>query len=193
MSTQGFDPNRAQNLPEIEKQMAVKCVEQAQTLWSLYEKVKPSTLRLTKLDDEIYQDMEETFEELRQTESDKVGGVAKIDEERMKSDEGKKKWRDFIAKYENKVSDYNFGTLIRTDASDEYTQFNTTFVTRMQFYVYEIARNRRGLNDWVYDKAQEEARKEVGTDKNERIDLNDVLITSSPPFPQAEKKNKSKK
>ena len=102
MSTQGFDPNRAQNLPEIEKQMAVKCVEQAQTLWSLYEKVKPSTLRLTKLDDEIYQDMEETFEELRQTDQDKSGGVAKIDEERMKSDEGKKKWRDFIAKYENK-------------------------------------------------------------------------------------------
>lgn len=31
----------------------------------------------------------------------------------------------------------------------------------MQFYVYEIARNRRGLNDWVYEKAQEEARKEV--------------------------------
>lgn len=28
MSTQGFDPNKAQNLPEIEKQMAVKCVEQ---------------------------------------------------------------------------------------------------------------------------------------------------------------------
>lgn len=25
------------------------------------------------------------------------------------------------------VSDYNFGTLIRTNASDEYTQFNTTF------------------------------------------------------------------
>lgn len=22
-------------------------------------------------------------------------------------------------------------------------------VTRMQFYVFEIARNRRGLNDWV--------------------------------------------
>ena len=25
------------------------------------------------------------------------------------------------------VADFNFGTLIRTDASDEYTQFNTTF------------------------------------------------------------------
>lgn len=34
-------------------------------------------------------------------------------------------------------------------------------VTRMQFYAYEIARNRRGLNDWVYEKAQEEAKKEV--------------------------------
>lgn len=64
--------------------------------------MRPSTLRLTKLDDEIYQDMEETFPELRVTEEDKAGGVAKIDEERMKSDEGKKKWRDFIGKYENK-------------------------------------------------------------------------------------------
>jgi hypothetical protein len=26
----------------------------------------------------------------------------------------------------------------------------------MQFYVYEIARNRRGLNEWVFEKAQEE-------------------------------------
>jgi hypothetical protein len=28
MATQTFDPNKAANLPEIEKQMAVKCVEQ---------------------------------------------------------------------------------------------------------------------------------------------------------------------
>lgn len=33
-------------------------------------------------------------------------------------------------------------------------------VTRLQFYVYEIARCRRGLNDWIYDKAQKEAAKE---------------------------------
>lgn len=26
---------------------------------------------------------------------------------------------------------------------------------RMQFYAIEIARNRAGLNDWVYEKAQE--------------------------------------
>ncbi|UZJ51366.1 hypothetical protein CBS101457_000686 [Exobasidium rhododendri] len=160
MDTQAFDANKAANLPEIEKQMAVKCVEQAQTLWSLYEKVRPSTLRLTKLDDEIYQDMEDTFPDLKVTESDKAGGVLKVDEEKMKSDKGKKEWRDFIMKYEHKVSDYNFGTLIRTDATDEYTQFNTTFVTRMQFYAYEIARNKRGLNDWIFEKAKEDAQKE---------------------------------
>jgi hypothetical protein len=30
----------------------------------------------------------------------------------------------------------------------------------MQFYVYEIARNRRGLNDWVRTTAQKEAEEE---------------------------------
>jgi len=48
MSLGTFDPNRAQNLPEIEKQMAVKCVEHAQTYWNLLEKIQPSVLRLTK-------------------------------------------------------------------------------------------------------------------------------------------------
>jgi hypothetical protein len=36
-------------------------------------------------------------------------------------------------------------------------------VTRMQFYAYEIARNKRGLNDWIYEKAKEEEAKEVST------------------------------
>jgi hypothetical protein len=31
----------------------------------------------------------------------------------------------------------------------------------MQFYAYEIARNRRGLNDWIYDKAKEEEKNEA--------------------------------
>ena len=42
------DPNQAQNLPEIEKQIAVSCVEHAQTYWNLLEKVRGSKLRLTK-------------------------------------------------------------------------------------------------------------------------------------------------
>lgn len=49
--------------------------------------------------------MESTFPELQATDQDKAGNVAKIDEDRMKSDEGKKKWRDFIAKYEGRGED----------------------------------------------------------------------------------------
>ncbi|KAL9937390.1 hypothetical protein V8E36_003799 [Tilletia maclaganii] len=154
-----FDPNNAQNLPEIEKQMAVKCVEHAQTYWNLLEKVPPKTLRLTKLDDDMYADFEATFPEFAEATDPK--SVIKLDEEAMKSPEGKERWRNFVQKYEGKVSEYNFGTLIRTDATDEYTQFNTTFVLRLQFYVFEIARNRRGFNDWVYDKAQKEKAKEA--------------------------------
>lgn len=48
MSLDTFDPNQAENLPEIEKQIAVRCVEHAQTYWNLLEKVKGSALRLTK-------------------------------------------------------------------------------------------------------------------------------------------------
>ncbi|KAK0544028.1 D-lactate ferricytochrome c oxidoreductase [Tilletia horrida] len=156
---QAFDPNKAQNLPEIEKQMAVKCVEHAQVYWNLLEKVQPTQLKLTKLDDDIYADFQATFPEY--SESENKNSVLKLDEEAMKSAEGKERWRNFMNKYEGKVADFNFGTLIRTDGSDEYTQFNTTFVMRMQFYVFEIARNRRGLNDWVYQKAQKEAAKEA--------------------------------
>jgi Polysaccharide biosynthesis len=59
------------------------------------------------------------------------------------------------------VSDFNTGTLIRTDGADEYTQHNTIFVLRIQFYVFEIARCRRGLNDWIWTKAKEEAAEKV--------------------------------
>lgn len=98
MSTGTFDPNQAQNLPEIEKQMAVKCVEHAQATWNLYEKVRPSTLRLSKLDDEIYDDFKATFPELESSD-DKI---KKLDEDAMKSPQGKEKWRNFLNKYEGK-------------------------------------------------------------------------------------------
>lgn len=52
------------------------------------------------------------------TESDKAGGVAKIDEDRMKSDEGKKKWREFIQKYENKG---------RLDAAIDVAEYTADF------------------------------------------------------------------
>ncbi|KDN48480.1 DUF757-domain-containing protein [Tilletiaria anomala UBC 951] len=163
MSLGTFDANQAQNLPEIEKQMAVKCVEHAQTYWNLLEKIKPSTLKLTKLDDEIYTDFTQSFPEY--SEESRPKSVQKIDEDEMKSAKGKERWRKFSERYEGKVADFNQGTLIRTDSSDEYTQNNTIFVLRLQFYCFEIARCRRGLNDWIWDKEQAEKAKQKGKGK----------------------------
>jgi hypothetical protein len=79
-----------------------------------------------------------------------------LDEEWMKSKEGKERWRVFInvcvylsracsclpvcpafgpsfdaetlrRRYEKKITDYNFGSLIRTDATKEYSETNTIF------------------------------------------------------------------
>ncbi|WFD04499.1 hypothetical protein MOBT1_003209 [Malassezia obtusa] len=150
MSLDTFDPNQAENLPEIEKQIAVRCVEHAQTYWNLLEKIKGSKLRLTKYDDDIMQELEALLPDLYKSDDE----IRVINEDSMKSAEGKKKWREFITKYEKKVADFNFGTLIRTNAADEYTQNNTIFLTRFQFYVFEIARCRRGMNDWVFEQAQ---------------------------------------
>ncbi|KAF8961407.1 polysaccharide biosynthesis-domain-containing protein [Flammula alnicola] len=152
-----FDPNNAQNLMEIEKQFAVKAVEQAQTYWNLLEKVNPKDLKLTKYDDEIYEHMMKVFPELAEDPYDKL---VKLDEDWMKSPEGKKRWREFIESYKDKVKDYNFGSLIRTNARDEYGESNTIFVTRIQFYAFEIARNRLGLNEKAHELAKEEAEKE---------------------------------
>ncbi|KAJ7132878.1 DUF757-domain-containing protein [Mycena crocata] len=152
-----FDPNTAQNAIEIEKQFAVKAVEQAQTYWNLLEKVDPKELRLTKIDDEIYEDTLKTFPELS---TDDYAKLVKLDEDAMKSAEGKERWRVFIESYKKKVKDYNFGSLIRTDARHEYGENNTIFVTRIQFYAIEIARNRLGLNDTAHEFAKAEAAKE---------------------------------
>jgi hypothetical protein len=118
------------------------------TYWSLLSKIKGSSLRLTKLDDEIYTHLQTDFPEF---------DVSKpINEEEMKSPSGKQRWRDFMMKYEKTVKDYNFGTLVRIAPNMEYGEKETMFVPRMQFYAIEIARNKKGLNDWVYEEAQKE-------------------------------------
>lgn len=143
-----FDANEADNLEDIEKQFAVKAVQHLETYWAILEKVKGSTLRLTKIDDEIHDHLCKDFPEFDPAET--------IDENELKSPAGKKRWRDFMMAYEKKVDDYSFGTMLRSSPRDEYTQHGTIFVPRMQFYAVEIARNRKGLNDWIYEKAQAE-------------------------------------
>ncbi|KAL2870202.1 polysaccharide biosynthesis domain-containing protein [Aspergillus lucknowensis] len=141
-----FDPEQAQNLDDMEKQFAVKAVEHLMTYWSILEKVPGSQLRLTKMDDEIYEHFKQEFPDFDPAET--------IDEEKMKSKEGKEKWRNWINQYEKKVHDFNFGTMLRASPKTEYERDNTIFAMRMQFYAIEIARNRAGLNDWVYEQAQ---------------------------------------
>ncbi|KAI0810118.1 DUF757-domain-containing protein [Xylaria sp. FL0064] len=143
-----FDAENAQNLEDIEKQFAVKAVQHLETYWAILQKVKGSSLRLTRMDDEILEHLKTDFPEF--------DPAAPIDENEMKSKAGKERWRKFMMAYEKKIDDYNFGTMLRTRPDVGYEQDTTIFVPRMQFYAIEIARNRAGLNDWIYEKAQAE-------------------------------------
>ncbi|KAL4067396.1 hypothetical protein V8B97DRAFT_2024974 [Scleroderma yunnanense] len=157
MSTHGFDPNQAENLIDV---FAVKAVEHAKTYWGLLEKVPPRQLKLLKLDDEIFDHVMSAFPELGENEHKKL---IKLDEDWLKSEEGKKRWRAFINAYEKKVKDFNFGSLIRTNAREEYSETNTIFGACASMH---IARNRLGLNDAIHEAAKAEAEKE--REKKER-------------------------
>ncbi|KAM0551902.1 hypothetical protein ACHAPJ_008241 [Fusarium lateritium] len=146
-----FDAENAENNEDIEKQFAVKVVQHMQTYWSILERVKGSSLRLTKIDDEIMEHLKEAFPEF--------DPAATVNEDEMKSKTGKERWRKFMMVYEKRVDDYNFGTMVRNSPKVEYEEDSTIFVPRMQFYALEIARNRAGLNDWIYEQAQAEKTK----------------------------------
>ncbi|EKM57116.1 uncharacterized protein PHACADRAFT_254690 [Phanerochaete carnosa HHB-10118-sp] len=110
---QNFDPNKAQNM--------------AETYWNLIEKVNPRDLKLTKQDDEIFEHFKNDFPELFVEPYDKI---QTLDESLMKSKDGKERWRKFIESYKDTIKDYNFGSLIRTNAHGEYSETNTIFSTR---------------------------------------------------------------
>lgn len=102
---------------------------------------------MTQFDDEIVEEFFKAFPEYNNKEK-----LAVLNEDELKTKEAKERWRQYIKNFENKIDDYNFGTLLRVNASEEYSEENTIFVVRIQFYAFELARNRFGLNDWVYEK-----------------------------------------
>ncbi|KAJ2963224.1 hypothetical protein NQZ79_g1696 [Umbelopsis isabellina] len=103
------------------------------------EDIDGSKLRLTGIDDEIYADFEETFPEI---------DVQHLNEDHFKTDKAKAKWRDWINKYEKRVNEYNFGSLIRIDPRDDYTEQNTMFGMRMQASVeFTLSENSQKLID----------------------------------------------
>lgn len=90
-----------------------------ETYWAILEKVRGSALRLTKMDDEIYEHLKTDFPEF--------DAAAIINEDEMKSKTGKERWRKFMMAYEKKIEDYNFGTMMRANAKSEYDQEGTIF------------------------------------------------------------------
>lgn len=97
----------------------IKVVQHMSTYWAILEKVRGSTLRLTKLDDEIYEHLKADLPDF--------DPAATINEDEMKSKTGKERWRKFMMAYDKKIDDYNFGTMLRADAKWEYGQDETIF------------------------------------------------------------------
>jgi hypothetical protein len=89
------------------------------TYWAILEKVKGSTLKLTRMDDDIYEHLTKDFPEFDAAET--------IDEDKMKSKEGKERWRKFMMAYEKSIDDFNFGTMLRNNPKVEYSQEDTIF------------------------------------------------------------------
>ncbi|KAA6401487.1 MAG: hypothetical protein EZS28_002990 [Streblomastix strix] len=132
-----LDNTSIRNNADIEKQWAIQAFKYADVYQRLLESMDPAKLRLSKIDDEIYSKFRSSFPDL---------DVNIIDENKMKSEEEKNKWRPLLLEFKEKTKDWDFGTLLRIDASKGVSEQNTTLVTRIQFLCIEIARNKEGVN-----------------------------------------------
>ncbi|XP_051906903.1 protein PBDC1 [Hippocampus zosterae] len=129
------------NDEHLEVMWAMKAYNHAEVYFNLISSVDPKFLKLTKMDDDIYSTFRETFEDL---------DIKVLHPDQLKSAEAKERWRPFCNRYEGLVEDFNYGTLLRLDCQKDYTEENTIFATRIQFFAVEIARNREGLNDTIF-------------------------------------------
>lgn len=133
------------NDPTIEELWATQAYRYAETHFNLLQARAPAQLKLTNIDDQIYEDFHSDFPEF---------SLNPIVESELKSDAAKVKWREFCNRYKTLLNDFDTGTLLRIRAEDDYTEDNTIFVMRVQFFAVEIARNRSGKNDSVHARAK---------------------------------------
>ncbi|XP_020291545.1 protein PBDC1 [Pseudomyrmex gracilis] len=131
------------NDPSVEAMWAMKAMEHAEVYFNILCSVDPKFLKLTPHDEQIYKAFKDSFPTMK---------VDKIDEDELKSPEGKAKWRPFCEQFRDIVEDYSFGTLLRADCTGDYSEENSILTTRIQFYAIELARNREGFNDGVREK-----------------------------------------
>lgn len=73
-------------------------------------------MTLHSVDEDIYKDFRKTFPALR---------VDVVSEDELKSKEAKDLWRDLIMRFQGKIEDFNYGTLLRADCAKDYTEENT--------------------------------------------------------------------
>nr|XP_041576443.1 protein PBDC1 [Taeniopygia guttata]XP_041576444.1 protein PBDC1 [Taeniopygia guttata] len=134
------------NDPRVELAWAMRAHQHAQVYFNQICSVDPQFLRLTPMDERIYENFRGTFRNLR---------LDRLDPEELKSEAAKAKWRPFCLAFEGLVEDFNFGTLLRLDARGAYTEENTILATRIQFLAIEIARNREGCNQELHRRQRE--------------------------------------
>jgi len=149
------------NDERVEAMWAIKAMEHAEVYFNLLCSVDPKVLKLSKNDDEIHAEFRKQFPDL---------SVAKMDEQRdLKCPEMKEKWRNFCNGFKH-VEDFSLGCLVRLDAEGEYSEENSSLVSKIQFYAVEVARNREGLNDVVKTKYKPTPRKKKANQNNRTID-----------------------
>ena len=121
----------------IEEAWAEKAFKHTQIYFKLICAINCTKLKLTKFDDELYHEFLVSFPRVR---------IDVIEEEALKRAAVKVRWRAFCKLFEYHIEDYNFGTLLRLDCKEGYSESNTTLVPRVQFLAIEVARNRQGFN-----------------------------------------------
>jgi len=131
------------NDASVEELWVRKACRYADVHQKLISTFDPTLLKLTKHDDRIYEAFKTQFPDFN---------IENVEIESLKYESNKEKWRSFCDEFKD-VESFNFGTLVRMNCREKYTQANTILVTRIQFLALEIARNREGMNNYMWTTA----------------------------------------
>nr|CDS32560.1 protein of unknown function DUF757 [Hymenolepis microstoma] len=134
------------NEESVEVSWAIAAYDHAEVYYDILSAVPDARiLRLSPFDDKIYAAFCKAFPDF---------DVDRFTEDDIKSNEKKELWREFCNSFDGVVDDFNRGTLLRLDSSQEYSENNTCIVPRIQYLAIEIARNRRGINNQIHKVGQ---------------------------------------
>ncbi|GIX68050.1 protein PBDC1 [Caerostris darwini] len=116
-----FDASKYVNDPTIELLWSKQAIDHMETHYNLITSIPPQQLKLSPLDDRIYDAFIGQFPNFK---------LDKLEIESLKSEESKQKWRKFSEEFLSIVDDATFDTLVRIDSSKEYNEENTILEKR---------------------------------------------------------------